>query len=80
MLYEVITEMEGIHYRTDYDLSQHSKFSGKDLSYQDPVTGEKYMPHVVETSVGVDRTFLAVITEAYSEEKLEDGSERTVFV
>ncbi len=71
-------EMEGIHYRTDYDLSQHSKFSGKDLSYQDPVTGEKYMPHVVETSVGVDRTFLAVITEAYSEEKLEDGSERTV--
>ncbi len=71
-------ELEGIHYRTDYDLSQHSKFSGKDLSYQDPKTNEKYMPHVVETSVGVDRTFLAVLTEAYTEEKLEDGSERIV--
>lgn len=71
-------ELEGIHARGDYDLTQHSKFSGKDLSYQDPKTNEKYIPHVVETSVGVDRTFLAVLTEAYTEEKLEDGSERVV--
>ncbi|EKE15790.1 MAG: hypothetical protein ACD_11C00105G0015 [uncultured bacterium] len=71
-------ELEGIHARGDYDLSQHSKFSGKDLSYQDPKTNEKYIPHIVETSVGVDRTFLAVFTEAYTEEKLEDGSERIV--
>lgn len=71
-------ELEGVHYRTDYDLTQHSKFSGEDLSYRDPKTNEKYMPHVVETSVGVDRTFLAVITDAYTEEKLEDGSERIV--
>jgi glycyl-tRNA synthetase len=71
-------ELEGIHARGDYDLTQHSKFSGKDLSYQDPKTNEKYVPHVVETSVGVDRTFLAVLTEAYTEEKLEDGSERVV--
>lgn len=71
-------ELEGVHYRTDYDLTQHSKFSGKDLSYQDPQTNEKYIPHVVETAVGVDRTFLAVITDAYTDEKLEDGSERIV--
>ena len=71
-------ELEGIHYRTDHDLTQHGKFSGKDLSYQDPKTGEKYIPHVVETSVGVDRTFLAILTEAYAEEQLEDGSKRVV--
>jgi len=71
-------ELEGAHYRTDYDLKQHSKFSGKDLSYRDPQTNEKYIPHIVETSVGVDRTFLAVITDAITKEKLEDGSERTV--
>ncbi len=71
-------EMEGVHYRTDYDLSQHSKFSGQDLSYRDPKTNEKYIPHVVETSVGVERTFLAVITDAYTEEDLEDGKSRTV--
>lgn len=71
-------ELEGIHARGDYDLTQHSKFSGKDLTYQDPKTNEKYIPHIVETSVGADRTFLAVLTEAYTEEKLEDGSERVV--
>jgi len=71
-------ELEGIHYRTDYDLSQHSEFSGKDLSYRDPKTNEKYIPHVVETSVGVDRTFLAVLTDAYTEEILKDGTERVV--
>lgn len=71
-------ELEGIHARGNYDLSQHTKFSGKDLSYQDPQTNEKFIPHVVETSVGVDRTFLAVLTEAYTEERLEDGNDRVV--
>ena len=71
-------ELEGVHYRTDYDLTQHSKFSGKDLSYRDPQTNEKYIPHVVETAVGVDRTFLAVITDAYVNEDLGEGKSRTV--
>ncbi len=71
-------EMEGVHYRTDYDLKQHSKFSGQDLSYRDPKTNEKYIPHIVETSVGVERIFLAVMTDFYTKEKLNDGSERTV--
>lgn len=66
-------ELEGIHARGNYDLTQHSKFSGKDLSYQDPKTNEKYIPHIVETSVGADRTFLAVLTEAYTEERVEGG-------
>jgi len=70
-------ELEGIHARGDYDLSRHAEFSGKDLSYRDPLTGEKYIPHIVETSVGVDRTFLAVLTEAYAEEKV-GGEERIV--
>ena len=70
-------ELEGIHARSDYDLTQHSTFSGIDLSYTDPVTGEKYIPHVVETSVGLDRTFLAVMTEFYDEDEL-GGEKRTV--
>lgn len=70
-------EMEGIHARGDYDLTQHQKFSGKDLSYLDPVTNERYVPHVVETSVGLDRTFLAVMTEFYDEDEL-GGETRTV--
>ncbi|MDX9855918.1 MAG: glycine--tRNA ligase [Parcubacteria group bacterium] len=64
-------ELEGIHARGDYDLTQHSKFSGKDLSYQDPHTNEKYIPHVVEASAGADRTFLALLSEAYTEEEIE---------
>lgn len=71
-------ELEGVHSRGDYDLTQHSKFSGKDLSYLDPKTNKRYTPHVVETSVGVDRTFLAVITEAYTEEKFGEGKQRVV--
>ncbi len=71
-------ELEGVHYRTDYDLTQHSKFSGKDLSYRDPQTNEKYIPHIVETAVGVERIFLAVVSDAYVEEELADGSKRTV--
>lgn len=70
-------ELEGIHARGDYDLSQHQKFSGIDLSYADPVTGETYVPHVVETSVGVDRTFLAALTEFYDTDTL-GGEERVV--
>jgi glycyl-tRNA synthetase len=70
-------EVEGIHARGDYDLTQHSKFSGKDLSYLDPTTNEKFMPHIVETSAGVGRTFLAILSEAYQEEELE-GETRIV--
>ncbi len=67
-------ELEGIHARGDYDLSQHSKFSGIDLSYSDPITNKKFIPHVIETSAGLGRTFLAVLNEAYQEEQLEKGS------
>lgn len=63
-------ELEGVHARGDYDLTQHMKHSGKDLSVLDQTTNEKYVPHVVETSVGVDRTFLAVLTEFYDEDEL----------
>ena len=71
-------ELEGVHYRTDYDLTQHGKFSGKKLEYRDPKSGEVYIPHVVETSVGVDRTFLAVISDAYEVEELENDKTRVV--
>jgi glycyl-tRNA synthetase len=71
-------ELEGIHSRTDFDLKAHQEFSGKKLQYFDPEINESYVPFVVETSIGLDRTFLAVLTYAYREEKLEDGSERTV--
>jgi len=71
-------ELEGIHNRSDYDLTQHSKFSGVELAYVDPQTNEKYVPWIVETSVGLDRTFLAVMTEAYTEEETGEGETRTV--
>ena len=71
-------ELEGIHSRTDFDLSAHQKYSGKKLQYFDPELGESYVPYVVETSVGLDRIFLSVLINAYEEEKLEDGSERVV--
>lgn len=70
-------ELEGIHARGDYDLSVHSKASGKDLNYLDPATNQRFIPHVVETSAGVGRTFLAALTEFYREEKVEDET-RTV--
>ncbi len=70
-------ELEGVHARGDYDLTVHSKASGQDLSYLDTVTNQKFMPHIVETSAGVGRTFLAVLTEFYREEEL-DGEIRTV--
>ncbi len=71
-------ELEGIHSRTDFDLAQHQKFSGKKLQYFDPETNESYVPYVVETSIGLDRTFLAVYSSAYCEEKLDNGEERVV--
>ncbi len=71
------TEMEGIHWRSDYDLTQHSKFSGQDLKYDDPITHEKYLPWIVETSGGVDRSFFFLLLDAYHEDKLENGETRT---
>jgi glycyl-tRNA synthetase len=71
-------EIEGIHSRTDYDLGSHQKFSGKKIQYFDPDLNTSYVPFVVETSIGLDRTFLAVLSHAYHEEKLADGSERVV--
>ncbi len=65
-------EVEGIHARGNWDLSQHSKFSGVDLSYTDERTGEKYVPHVMETSVGLNRLFLMFLDFAYLEEKIND--------
>ena len=66
--------MEGVHARGDYDLSQHQKFSGVDLSYFDEATKERFIPHVVETSVGLDRTFLAVMTEFYHEDTMGEDT------
>ena len=71
-------ELEGIHSRTDFDLAQHEKYSGKKLQYFDPELNESYVPYVVETSIGLDRTFLAILSSSYRDEKLEDGTERTV--
>jgi glycyl-tRNA synthetase len=71
-------ELEGIHNRSDYDLTQHSKFSGVDLSYRDPHTNEKYIPWIVETSVGLDRSFLMVLCDAYTEEVISEGDARIV--
>ena len=70
-------ELEGIHDRTDYDLTQHMKFSGADLRYTDSETGEKYIPWILETSVGLGRLFLAVLADAYHEEEMGEGT-RTV--
>ncbi|MBD3273537.1 glycine--tRNA ligase [Candidatus Dependentiae bacterium] len=69
-------ELEGIAYRTDYDLKQHAKHSGKDLSVFDQETGESYYPHVIECSVGVDRLFLTILFDAYTEDEIE-GEKRT---
>jgi len=65
-------ELEGIHQRGDWDLSQHQKFSGAKLDYTDPITNEKYIPHIMETSVGLNRMLLAFMCEAYVEEKIDD--------
>lgn len=71
-------EVEGIHSRTDFDLTQHAKFSGKNIKYFDPEINESYTPYVVETSIGVDRMFLSIMASAYNEEKLENGDTRVV--
>ena len=71
-------ELEGIHSRTDFDLKQHEEFSGKKLQYFDPELGENYVPFVVETSIGLDRMFLAILSKSLVNETLEDGSQRTV--
>ena len=71
-------ELEGIRSRTDFDLKQHEQFSGKKLQYFDPELNESYVPYVVETSIGLDRMFLAVLSHSLQEESLEDGSSRTV--
>ena len=71
-------ELEGIHSRTDFDLGNHQKLSGRNLQYFDPETGEKYTPYCVETSIGVDRMFLTVLSHAYTQEELENGESRVV--
>lgn len=71
-------ELEGIHSRTDFDLKAHEQYSGKKLQFFDNDTNSSYVPYVVETSVGLDRMFLAVFSKALEEETLEDGSTRTV--
>ena len=71
-------EVEGIHSRTNFDLSQHAKYSGKKIEYFDPETNESYTPFVIETSIGVDRMFLSVMCHSYCEEQLEGGDTRVV--
>lgn len=71
-------ELNGIHNRTNYDLSRHQEFSGKPMQYLDPYTNEKYIPYVVEYSIGADRLTLAILCEAYEEETLENGETRVV--
>ena len=71
-------EVEGIHSRTDFDLSQHEKYSGKKMQYFDPEQNRSYVPFVVETSIGVDRMFLSVLAASYEEETLEGGEVRVL--
>ena len=71
-------ELEGIHSRTDYDLKQHEELSKKKLRYFDPEKNKSYIPYVIETSIGLDRMFLALLAYSLKEEKLDDGSSRTV--
>ena len=71
-------EIEGVHDRGSYDLGRHAEFSGKDLSVLDEQTKERFVPAVIETSVGIDRTALALLCNAYAEEKLENGETRVV--
>ncbi len=71
-------ELEGIHSRTDFDLGNHQKFSGKKIEYFDPEENRSYTPYVVETSIGVDRMVLAVLSHSYKEEKLDNGETRVV--
>ena len=71
-------ELNGIHNRSDYDLSRHQEYSGKSMLYLDPFTNEKFVPNVIEYSIGADRLTLALLCEAYDEETLENGETRVV--
>lgn len=71
------SELEGVHYRGDYDLTQHQKFSGVDFSFFDEETKERFIPHIIETSVGVDRTILMLLCDAYHEDEM-NGEKRVV--
>ena len=71
-------ELEGIHSRTDFDLAAHQEYSGKKIQYFDPELGKSYIPYVVETSIGLDRMFLSVLSHAFCKEKLENGESRSV--
>lgn len=73
-------EVEGIHSRTDFDLSQHQQYSGKKITYFDPELNESYVPFVVETSIGVDRMFLQIISAAYAEEEVESDGKKDIRV
>ncbi len=72
------SELYGLAYRTNFDLSRHTEFSGEKLDYTDPETREKFIPHVIEPTFGVERTLLALLCDAYEEEELENGEMRTV--
>jgi glycyl-tRNA synthetase len=72
------SELYGLAYRTNFDLKQHAEHSGTNLEYTDPVTQEKFIPHVIEPTFGVERTILALLCDAYEEQKLENGEMRTV--
>lgn len=71
-------ELNGIHHRGNWDLSRHSEFSGKTMDYLDPYTNERHIPNVIEYSIGADRLMLAIMSEAYDEETLENGETRVV--
>jgi len=71
-------ELEGIHNRTDFDLRRHGEFSGKDLNYLDEESHERYIPYVIETSAGLTRTVLTVLSDAYEEEEVENEEKRVV--
>ena len=71
-------EVNGIHNRTNYDLTRHIEYSGKNLEYLDPITNQKFVPYVIEASFGADRITLALLCEAYDVETLEDGTEREI--
>ena len=73
-------EVEGIHSRTNWDLSRHGQFSGRKLEYFDPEENKSYIPYVIETSIGVDRMFLSVMAGSYKEEQLENGEKRVVLM
>ena len=71
-------ELNGTHDRTDYDLKKHQEYSGQSMIYTDPDTNEKYVPYIVESTVGLDRAVLCTLIDAFTEEKLEDGSTREI--